>query len=79
MRAMSLTEVAHRVQDVVHTKAQLLGLGLAHPTEPKLDKFGAAWVDVMPREVDVARHQLAAERILMGQFDVFASCDCRLA
>lgn len=78
LRAMSLTEVAHRVQDVVHTKAQLLGLGLAHPTEPRLDKFGAAWVDTLPRDVDVARHRAAAERILLGHFDVFALHDVKL-
>jgi hypothetical protein len=72
LRAMSLAEVAHRVQDVVHTKAQTLGWGLAHPGSASLAQTGAPWVAELPRAVDVACHRLAAERILAGNFDVFA-------
>ena len=78
LRAMSLAEVAHRVQDVVQIKAQLLGWGLAHPGQAKLDRFGAPWVADLPRAVDVASHRAAAERILSGYFDVFALCNIKL-
>lgn len=72
LRAMDLAEVLHRVRDMVQTRLQTWGFGLARLRPPDLSQFGQPWIDPLPRTVDVVRHRTAAERILAGYFDVFA-------
>ena len=75
LRAMNLAEIAHRVQDVFHAKAQTMGWGLAQLTpltQPELRTFGKPWLATLPRTVDISSHCAAADRILDGYFDVFA-------
>ncbi len=81
LRAMNVAEVTHRVQDLLHGKAQTLGLGLAHPTEPNLSYFGQPWLadlSGLSSTVDSLGHLAAAERILAGHMDVFALKDLKL-
>jgi hypothetical protein len=73
LRAMSAPEVAHRVRDVLHGRAQGMGLGLAHTPPPaRLDRFGKPWLAALPRDVDIPLHLAAAERILAGYADIFS-------
>ena len=71
LRAMSPRELGFRLRRKIQADAERAGIGLARPTTP-VGASGRPWVSPLPREFDVARYRLAADRILAGRFDVFA-------
>lgn len=73
LRLMGLAEIAWRVKQAVSMKAGGLGFGLVlRPPAPDLDRTGARFVAQPPAMIDRATVCAAAERILAGQWDVFA-------
>ena len=77
LRAMSAREVGFRLRRKVQGDIERAGIGLARPTAPS-GTCGRPWVSPLPRDFDVERYRLAADRILDGRFDVFALADARL-
>jgi hypothetical protein len=68
---MSPGEIVYRTRQTVRSQLERAGIGLAHPTEPK-GVSGVCWVADLPRRFDREPYVSAAERVLAGQFDVFA-------
>lgn len=76
LRVMGAPEVVHRVRDAVQQRLQARGYGLALVPPPAArQRFGAPWLGL---PIDPAPHLAAAERILVGRFDVFALRDADL-
>jgi hypothetical protein len=74
---MGPAEVAYRVRNVVHARAERAGIGLA-PAEPGQGRAGGAWCRAMPLNFDPRSYRDAADRILAGRFDVFSLRDADL-
>jgi hypothetical protein len=71
LRAMTPREFGFRLRRKVQGDVERAGIGLARPSSP-VGVCGRPWVAPLPRDFDVGRYRLAADRILDGRFDVFA-------
>ena len=71
LRGMETSEVVYRVRQALQTQAERHGLRRATPHEGR-GRTGAAWCDPMPTRFQTAAYVRAADRILSGEFDVFA-------
>ncbi len=71
LRAMSPAELGFRVRRKVQGTVERAGIGLARAPLPS-GTCGKPWIAALPRNFDAARYVRAADRILDGQFDVFA-------
>ncbi len=71
LRVMGASEVGYRVQQALHARLEQRGIGLARPGEPS-DRLGTPWCDMQPGVQDIKPYRAAADRIVSGQFDVFA-------
>ena len=75
---MGLPEIAWRIKQYAQVRLERAGVGLvARPPEPD-GQVGYAWLAVLPADIDSVRYRIAAERILSGQFDIFALHDIHL-
>jgi hypothetical protein len=68
---MSPAEIGTRTKTAFQFFLERHGVGLARPPTP-LGSSGRAWAEAMPRSLDPRPYVEAADRILGGQFDVFA-------
>jgi hypothetical protein len=72
LAAMDGQEIRHRVGQQARASLERFGL-FAAKLPPRLgDAAGRPWVDPLPRQFDAARYSAAADRIIAGEFDVFA-------
>lgn len=72
LRCMGLAEIGHRLWRRLGIAAEQHGLLGAGPVpEPDLSRHGALWL-IPPQGLDPGPYLAAADRLLAGQFDVFA-------
>jgi hypothetical protein len=71
LRTMTLREVFYRTGKLVQAVLEKHGFGLARPARPA-GSAGHAWVDPLPYDFGSQRYTEAADRVLDGQFDLFA-------
>ncbi|MBS0388812.1 MAG: hypothetical protein JSR15_10060 [Proteobacteria bacterium] len=71
MAAMSAAELQFRARRVVRAGLERHGIGLAG-APPASNAGGRAWVASLPTQFDAPTYVAAAERVLAGQFDLFA-------
>jgi len=72
LAAMDRREIRHRVGKQARVTLERFGLFAAKVPLRIGEGTGRAWVDPLPRHFDVRKYCAAAERILAGEFDVFA-------
>ncbi|MDB5729134.1 MAG: Heparinase family protein, partial [Noviherbaspirillum sp.] len=72
LRTMSAAEIAWRAGRAVQARMERSGRGTASCPPPTEPKWGRGWLGIAPSGFDAARYLDAAERILAGQFDLFA-------
>jgi hypothetical protein len=65
-------EIRHRVGQQARATLEQFGLFAAKVPARTSDAVGRAWVDPLPQQFDAARYRAAADRIIAGEFDVFA-------
>lgn len=68
---MAPREIVDRAAQAAQARLEAIGFGLAKVPEPQGEP-GRAWLDELPTDVDPLPVRQAAERILAGNFDVFA-------
>lgn len=78
LSAMGPREIGYRVQQNLHALAERSGLSAARVPARSREPSGASWIAELPRQFDIAKYCRAADRILAGQFDVFAMRPARL-
>lgn len=71
MAAMSASELQFRLRRMAQAGLERQGIGLAG-TPPASNASGHAWVASLPTQFDAPTYVAAAERVLAGQFDLFA-------
>lgn len=71
LRAMDAREVAYRFRQVAQTRFERLGWGRAKAGRVA-GKTGRLWCAEVANEFDATRYRNAADRILAGNFDIFA-------
>jgi hypothetical protein len=72
LAAMDGREIGYRVRQRAHATLERLGLFAAHVPARTSEATGRAWIDPLPNQFEVARYCAAAERIMAGEFNVFA-------
>jgi hypothetical protein len=72
LAAMDRREVGYRVGQQVRATLERLGLFAARIPPTLDDVAGRPWIDPLPRQFDARKYCAAADRILAGEFDVFA-------
>lgn len=76
LRRMSAAEVLWRARKALKARLEKNGIGLAPGTPPKLCTWGLPWQSELGASpdgaIDPLPYRQAAERVLAGQFDVFA-------
>ncbi len=77
LRAMGIPEITYRVKQTFHAKMEQYGIGLACPDQP-WDCIGRAWGASEMGVQDVEEYRIAADKILNGQFNVFALQEVKL-
>ncbi|ACV34195.1 Heparinase II/III family protein [Candidatus Accumulibacter phosphatis] len=77
LRAMDAPELVYRVRQSVRARLEQWGIGRASPGEPT-GLCGRAWLGEVPRGFELEAYRSAADRILSGQFGVFAMRDATL-
>jgi hypothetical protein len=77
LRTMGTRELFYRIRKFVQAKLEQVGAGRACPGKP-VGSSGKAWCEDFSSRFDVEAYRSAAERILAGQFDVFAMRDVAL-
>jgi len=65
-------EIRHRVAQQAQATLQRFGLFTAQVPPRTGDATGRAWVDPLPCQFDAGHYRAAADRIIAGEFDVFA-------
>lgn len=78
LSAMEPGEIAWRTRQAVHAGMERFGLRMAHTSPPSSASFGAAWLAAWPQQFELRKYRDAADRILAGEFRVFAMSGCRL-
>ncbi len=78
LAAMDAREIRHRVGQQAHATLERFGLFAAKEPARKDDATGRAWVDALPVKFDTEKYCAAADRIIAGEFDVFAMRPARL-
>lgn len=78
LSAMGPREVGYRARQHLHALAERGGLSATRVPARRRETSGAPWVAALPRQFDTAKYCDAADRILAGQFDVFAMRPARL-
>lgn len=78
LSAMEPGEIAWRTRQVLHAGLERLGLFAADAPPPADVSFGAAWLAAWPQEFELQKYRAAADRILDGEFRVFAMSACQL-
>jgi hypothetical protein len=71
LRAMSAAEISSRTAQMLRSRLEQCGIGLARAAAPS-HAAGLAWLPVLPTTFDVAAYATEADRILHGSFRVFA-------
>jgi hypothetical protein len=71
LRAMSAAEISSRTAQLLRSRLEQCGIGLARATAP-CRAAGPAWLPVLPTMFDVIVYTTQADRILDGHFRVFA-------
>jgi hypothetical protein len=71
LRAMSAAEISSRTAQMLRSRLEQCGIGLARAAAPSC-AAGAAWLPVLPTTFDVSAYTTHADRILDGRFRVFA-------
>lgn len=69
---MSSREICHRAVRQMQWRLEQLGFGLATPPGAHEVGQGRAWADPLPVQFEPDAYVAAADRILAGQFEVFA-------
>src|SRR5262245_59759867 len=72
LSAMERGEIAWRVRRELSAGLERLGVGAAQVPTPSTARTGAAWVARLPTGFDSDKYRGAADRILAGDFNVFA-------
>lgn len=72
LSAMSRREIVDRTLSQLHHIAERCGM--FRPTLPNLSSLvdGRPWVQTLPSSFDAEKYRAAADRVLRGEFDVFA-------
>jgi hypothetical protein len=78
LSAMSPQEIGYRAQQHLRALAERSGLSAVRVPARRCETSGAPWVAVLPRQFDSAKYCHAADRVLAGEFDVFAMRPARL-
>jgi hypothetical protein len=71
LRAMGPREVAWRTRQAMLGRLERSGIARCRPRVPS-GETGAPWVANLPTGIDPQPYRIAADRVLAGQFDVFA-------
>lgn len=72
LAAMDRREVGYRVGQQVRSTLERFGLFAAKIPAPLDGAAGRAWVNPLPQQFDARKYCSAADRIIAGEFDVFA-------
>ncbi|MGH8176624.1 MAG: alginate lyase family protein [Steroidobacter sp.] len=72
LSAMSGRELCHRAKQQFHARLEQFGMRNRPPGTPLFNAAGRPWVHPFPSDFDTDRYSHAADRILAGNFDVFA-------
>jgi uncharacterized heparinase superfamily protein len=75
---MGAREIGYRAKQHLRALAERSGLTAVRVPTRRCETSGAPWVAVLPRQFDTAKYSRAADRILAGEFDVFAMRPVRL-
>jgi hypothetical protein len=78
LSAMSPREIGYRMKQHLRALAERSGLSAIRVPARRCETSGAPWLAVLPRQFDPAKYCHAADRILAGEFDVFAMRPVRL-
>lgn len=78
LSAMDCQEIGHRVGQQLRATAERFGMFAAKAPARHRDTFGRAWLPELPLQFDVNKYRRAADRIIAGEFDVFALRPARL-
>jgi hypothetical protein len=71
LSSMDGREISYRIGKTIQARMEQIGIGLANPTEVAI-RDAPAWVSHISRDFDRSLYCTAADRILHGQFNVFA-------
>jgi hypothetical protein len=71
LRAMSVAEISSRTAQMLRSRLEQSGIGLARAAAPNC-AAGTAWLPALPTSFDVSAYTTQAERIMDGRFRVFA-------
>jgi hypothetical protein len=72
LRCMSMAEIGHRLRRAIAAQAECRGFfGSARVPAANLEKASTQWV-IVPANIDPAPYLAAADRVIAGDFDVFA-------
>lgn len=72
LKAMRPAEVIYRLKQVVQSKFEQAGFGLADPGGRKDDACGKPWLGILPKGFDEVAYCAAGDRILRGEFHLFS-------
>lgn len=72
LAAMDGREIRHRVGQQARATLEQFGLFAAKVPARTSDAVGRPWVDPLPQQFDAGKYCAAADRIIAGEFDVFA-------
>ncbi len=78
LSAMRGPELVYRVRQRARASVDRIGLLGPRPVWLKESRYGEPWVAPLPHRFDADKYRAAAERILAGEFDVFALRPVRL-
>jgi hypothetical protein len=78
LSAMDWREIGYRVRQQLRTTAEKCGMFAAKVPAPTGGPAGRAWVTQLPTQFEVRKYCNAADRIIAGDFDVFALRPARL-
>src|SRR5665213_1430609 len=77
LRAMNAGEISIRTVQMLRSRLEQLGIGVARGAAPSL-AAGDAWLPILPTTFDVSAYTTQADRILDGRFHVFALSEAPL-
>jgi hypothetical protein len=71
LSSMDGREISYRIGKAIQARMEQIGVGLAKPTELAV-RHAPPWASPISRDFDRSFYCAAADRIMRGQFDVFA-------